>query len=462
MQFGKGEAVRAEKIRMRLNRMDEELIIYRDFEEGELFEDMVTLVDGICSVHASEGTGSGTATELTYRLLHRFIELAGKYGFYGNIWACYLTNLLVNHENAYSCACEVRGEIEGTINSFVLHDMAIFRTLYRISPEYYAKKVGVPELALLENYEIGKRPGKIYNTRIRDAICKLSEKLFEAAQIDEEDLSIRKMKDELTDFYEEVGVGKFGLHKSFRIRHTENGAVIEPITNIAHVYFSDLIGYESAKKKLRDNTDAFVAGRNANNCLLFGDAGTGKSSSVKALANEYFDKGLRIIEIYRHQFCDLQSVIAQIKNRNYKFILYMDDLSFEDFETEYKYLKAVIEGGLEKKPANVLIYATSNRRHLIRENSTDREEIRTDMHTGDTVQEKLSLSYRFGVTIYFGRPDKKQFREIVLGLAQKNHINMPEEELLLEANKWELSHGGISGRTAQQFIDYLAGGVYGD
>ena len=164
-----------------------------------------------------------------------------------------------------------------------------------------------------------------------------------------------------------------------------------------------------------------------------------------------------MIEVYKHQFQDLNDVIAQIKNRNYKFIIYMDDLSFEEFEIEYKYLKAVIEGGLEKKPENVLIYATSNRRHLIRETFKDKQERDEDMHTNDTVQEKLSLVARFGVTIYFGSPDKKAFQEIVRTLAIKNGISLPEEELLLEANKWELSHGGLSGRTAQQFIDYLSG-----
>ena len=217
------------------------------------------------------------------------------------------------------------------------------------------------------------------------------------------------------------------------------------------------MGYEIAKKKLIENTEAFVQGRKANNCLLFGDAGTGKSSSIKGILNEYYDQGLRIIEVYKHQFQDLNSLIAQIKNRNYKFIIYMDDLSFEEFEIEYKYLKAVIEGGLERKPENILIYATSNRRHLIKETSDDKGDIRQDMHTSDTVQEKLSLVYRFGVTIYFGAPDKKEFQKIVRTLAERYGICMPEEELLLEANKWELQHGGLSGRTAQQFIDYLSG-----
>ena len=156
-------------------------------------------------------------------------------------------------------------------------------------------------------------------------------------------------------------------------------------------------------------------------------------------------------------------ILAQIKNRNYRFIIYMDDLSFEDFETDYKYLKAVIEGGLEKKPENVLIYATSNRRHLIRENYEDKEgDIRSDMHTSDTVQEKLSLSYRFGVTIYFGAPTKKEFQMILKGIARQERLEMDEQELYEKANTWELSHGGRSGRCARQFIDHILGTSYAD
>ena len=161
--------------------------------------------------------------------------------------------------------------------------------------------------------------------------------------------------------------------------------------------------------------------------------------------------------MYKHQFQDLNDVIAQIKNRNYKFIIYMDDLSFEEFEIEYKYLKAVIEGGLEKKPENVLIYATSNRRHLIRETFKDKQDRDEELHVNDTVQEKLSLVSRFGVSIYFGSPDKKQFQKIVSTLADRYGVRMSEDELLLKANQWELSHGGLSGRTAQQFIDDLLG-----
>ena len=164
-----------------------------------------------------------------------------------------------------------------------------------------------------------------------------------------------------------------------------------------------------------------------------------------------------MIEVYKHEFQYLSQIIAEIKNRNYRFIIYMDDLSFEEFEIEYKYLKAVIEGGLEKKPDNILIYATSNRRHLVRETFKDKADRDEELHTNDTVQEKLSLVARFGVTIYFGKPDKKEFQKIVTTLADRYGVEMEEEKLLLEANKWELSHGGLSGRTAQQFIDYLLG-----
>lgn len=424
---------------------EQELIVYRNFEDGDLLYDMAWLMS-----HYTQDDDKEEMQALFYDCIHRLIELAGTYGFHGNLWHCYLANLLVNNENSYSCGCEIRGEIEGTINQAALHDIVIFKEFYDYDFAPMMETLKVPEYAMLENYIASSRESKVYNTRICARICELAEKFCM-------DHTAEEMKATLTQFYKEYGVGKFGLHKSFRIVHDESGVHIEPILNIAHVTLDDLVGYEIPKKKLTDNTDAFVAGKKANNCLLFGDAGTGKSSSIKAIANEYYDKGLRIIEVYKHQFQDLNEVISQIKKRNYRFIIYMDDLSFEEFEIEYKYLKAVIEGGLEKKPENVLIYATSNRRHLIRENYRDKEEIRQDMHTSDTVQEKLSLVYRFGVTIYFGAPNKKEFQEIVRTLAARCEVPISEEALLAEANKWELNHGGLSGRSAQQFIDYILG-----
>ena len=423
-----------------------ELMLYKHMEHEELLRDMTFLMENCDSDYYNKEDMAG----LLFECVNELLELAAGYGLEGNLWHNYLTFLLVNDENAYSTECEIVGEIEGSINTITLHDFEIFRELFAYDFTILEKALGVNCLSVLMHYENVKGHGKAFNKRIRDRICELSEKLGTCENAEE-------FKCTMTQFYKEFGVGKFGLHKAFRIEHTEAGADIVPITKIAHVHLDDLVGYEIAKKKLIENTEAFVKGKKANNCLLFGDAGTGKSTSIKAILNQYYDQGLRMIEVYKHQFQDLNDVIAQIKNRNYKFIIYMDDLSFEEFEIEYKYLKAVIEGGLEKKPDNVLIYATSNRRHLIRETFKDKEDRDEELHTNDTVQEKLSLVARFGVTIYFGRPQKREFQEIVCQLAKRNNLNLTEEELLAEANKWELSHGGMSGRTAQQFIDYLAG-----
>lgn len=423
----------------------QERLLYCHMSEEQILKDMAGLMEEIDDPSKKEQN-----TECLFRSMNRLIEFAGAYGWEGNLWQSYLTFLLANHENVYSTACEIVGKVEGSINQAALHDFEIFRELYSYDLEEIGRKLGVDCTSIFVNYQGEQRQGKVFNKRIRDRICQLTQKL---ALCD----NALQFQDTITEFYREFGVGKLGLHKAFRIQHIGEKVEILPITKIAHVHLDDLVGYEIAKQKLIENTEAFVEGKRANNCLLFGDAGTGKSTSIKAILNQYYDQGLRMIEVYKHQFQDLHEVIAQIKDRNYKFIIYMDDLSFEEFEIEYKYLKAVIEGGLEKKPNNILIYATSNRRHLIRETFRDKTDRDEELHTNDTVQEKLSLVARFGVTIYFGSPSKKEFQDIVRTLAKKYGITMPEDELLLEANKWELSHGGLSGRTAQQFIDYLLG-----
>ena len=422
------------------------LLLYRNFEHEDLVYQMRTLAK-----KAQIDALTEDDLECYENCIHQMIEMAAAYGLQENLWHSVLACILANAENAFSKACEKKGLPQGTLSKLVLPDISFWKEMFAVSLEDLDRAFGCSLAALLENYVNSNTNGHVFNKRIRDSITELGKNL--GACDSEEDFLHT-----LTDFYRDYGVGKLGLHKAFRIGQDNDGEpIIEPITCTEHVHLDDLVGYERQKKKLVDNTLSFVNGQAANNCLLFGDAGTGKSSSIKAIMNEFYYKGLRLIEVYKHQFKDLPKIISQIKSRNYKFIIYMDDLSFEEFEIEYKYLKAVIEGGLEKKPQNVLIYATSNRRHLIRENFSDKEEVREDMHTSDTVQEKLSLVYRFGVSIYFGAPNKKEFQEIVKVLAEKHGINMPQEELLLEANKWELSNGGLSGRTAQQFIDHLLG-----
>ena len=418
-----------------------QLIVYRNLKYQTLFDRVCELLS------AKEGKQSTETCECANQL----IELAVTYGFEGNLWHCFLAFCMANHENAYSTSCEIVGAVEGTISDLARHDFEIMRGLFSCDIEKLdGGEKGI--WRLMKNYKSFSGSSRVFNKRIRDRIVTLAAAL-EASE------STADFQNIVTDFYREFGVGKFGLNKAFRINQKNEDVWIEPITNVEHVYLEDLVGYGLQKEKLIANTEAFIEGRAANNVLLFGDSGTGKSSSIKGILNQYYDRGLRMIEVYKHQFQCLSAILEEIKDRNYKFIIYMDDLSFEEYEVEYKYLKAIIEGGLGKRPVNVLIYATSNRRHLIREKFSDKRELDDDLHGNDTVQEKLSLVARFGVTIYYGSPDKKAFQNIVKTLAEKHGVSMPEEELYLEANKWELSHGGLSGRTASQFITYLLGKI---
>ena len=426
-----------------------ELIVYRNLKQDKLLSDMAWLMEHFDDDYYN----LEDREDLFFECIHTMLDKAAHHGFYGNLWHCYIANLLVNDENAYSLGSEIRGEQQGTLNEVALHDFAIIKELTDYDFTQMGDKFGQDTLAYIRHFEGNHEKSHVYNSRIRDRICEV------AGEIGHAD-SAEAIMQIITEFYARYGVGKFGLNKSFRISHPEGEKMeIKAIKNIDHVKLEDLVGYEIPKQKLIDNTEAFVQGRPANNCLLFGDAGTGKSSCIKGIINRYYDQGLRMIEVYKHQFKDLNDVIAQIKNRNYRFIIYMDDLSFEEFEIEYKFLKAVIEGGVETKPENILIYATSNRRHLIKETWNDRSDVENSngMHRSDTMEEKLSLVNRFGVTINYSKPSQKEYFEIVFELAHKAGIKMGEDELKLEANKWELSHGGISGRTAQQFINHLMG-----
>ena len=426
------------------------LILYRNLEKDSI---LFQLAD-ICEEFVSGNYVKENLNTRIYIEMNKLLDVATKYGFNENLWHNYLAYILATNENPFSITCEKVGATDGTVNQFAKSDFRIFKHLFDYDFSQMEQELGINCFSTVLHYKSIEKTERRYNKNVSDKVRMLS-KQMEQAKDEEEIFQI------VTEFYREYGVGKFGLNKAFRVQHKDNEdqVALIPITNTEEVRLDDLIGYEIQKQKLIDNTKAFVEGRKANNCLLFGDSGTGKSTSIKAILNEYYNQGLRMIEIYKHQFKDLSSVIAQIKNRNYRFIIYMDDLSFEEFEIEYKYLKAVIEGGLETKPDNVLIYATSNRRHLIRETWDDRSDMSKDeLHRSDTMQEKLSLVNRFGVSINYSKPTQKEYFDIVCQLAKKYpSITLTDQELCAEANKWELSHGGISGRTAQQFINYLAG-----
>ena len=425
------------------------LIIYGNHEDTILMK----MSDIFKKFDRDEETPDKLISDI-YEQIKRILEVATDYGFDKNLWHNYLTFYLITNENPFSLTCEKVGANDGSVNEFAKNDFKVFMNLFNYDFRPIEAALGINCFSLISDYKAIVKKELMYNKNVSEKVQALSLKL-ETAKDENEFFNY------VTDFYKAYGVGMFGLNKAFRVIGGDNGVTFTPINNMDKVMLDDLIGYEIQKKKLVENTEAFVQGRKANNALLFGDSGTGKSTSIKAIVNEYYDHCLRMIERYKHQFKDLSNVIASIKNRNYKFIIYMDDLSFEEFEIEYKFLKAVIEGGVETKPDNILIYATSNRRHLIKETWNDRNDMESNngLHRSDTIEEKLSLVNRFGCQISYSKPSQKEFFDIVIGLARKNNVKMTDEELMAEANKWELSHGGISGRTAQQFINYLQGTV---
>ena len=415
---------------------------------------LMQLADICAQLEAGETEKTVLRTRV-FQQVKQILMTATDYGFNENLWQNYLTFVLIMDENPFSLTCEKIGATEGaSANHFAKNDFQAFYELFHYDFGPLEQALGIDCFTELSNYKAISKPELMYNKNVSEKVQTLSHTLAAAKDVDEFFAGI-------TGFYKDYGVGMFGLNKAFRIYCPQDSTQVEfkAINNMDQVVLDDLIGYEIQKKKLVDNTKAFVEGRKANNVLLFGDSGTGKSTSIKAIVNEFYDQGLRMIEIYKHQFASLSNVIAQIKNRNYKFIIYMDDLSFEEFEIEYKFLKAVIEGGVETKPENILIYATSNRRHLIKENWSDRSDVtvQNGMHQSDTMEEKLSLVHRFGVTINYSKPSQKEYFNIAIQLARRLGVTMSDEEIRVEANKWELSHGGISGRTAQQFANYLAG-----
>lgn len=394
--------------------------------------------------------------ELAGRVLsqfHRLLDLATQYGFDKNLWHQYLAWLIATTETPFSLTCEKTGARPGSVNTLAIRDFKLFKELFNFDFTQLEATLNLDCFTIMSHYSAIRKDRKTYNAEVSEKIQILSDAIAAA----EDEQAVFQV---VTAFYKNFGVGLFGLNKVFRLAGTGDPLVLLPISNTVDVRLHDLIGYERQKEQLVANTEAFIHGGKANNLLLYGDSGTGKSTCVKAILNEYHLHGLRIIELYKHQLQSLSAVISLIKNRNYRFIIFMDDLSFEDFETEFKHLKAVIEGGMEVTPDNVLIYATSNRRHLIRETWADRgaSASANDIHYTDTVEEKISLVNRFGVTIRFDRPGRDDYLQIVQGIASRYpQIRLSGEDLTAAALQWAQWHGNLSGRRAQQFINHLLG-----
>jgi len=439
-----------------MHHLTSKLVIYKNINQDSI----LLRLSNICQKLESGDYVQEDLISDIYIEINRLLDISTLYGFDKNLWHNYLAFVLAMTENPFTLVSEKVGVNQGTVNKFACNDFGIFKQLFDYDFSKIEKELDIDCFGIITDYDAVVKSEQIFNRSVSGKVQKLSQAIEQAKDDDE----VYKV---VTDFYKVYGVGEFGLNKAFRISPQDKSGIAAddksrilcPITTTNDVMLDDLVGYESQKRELVQNTEAFVEGRKANNVLLYGDAGTGKSASIKAILNQYYSQGLRMIEVYKHEFKELPKVIDAIKNRNYRFIIYMDDLSFEEFEIEYKYLKVVMEGGLEAKPENVLIYATSNRRHLIRETWSDRSDMADDeLHRSETVNEKLSLAARFGVTIGYYTPQRSEYFDIVTTLARRHpEITLTDEELIKEAGKWEMRHGGMSGRTAQQFVDSLFG-----
>lgn len=425
--------------------MCSELMAFRALENDGVFSCITGLI--VNSGHITKDFRDEEALRYC-DCIAEMADAAERYGVRGNIWNSWLAIKFAEGETQFALAQERRKPLSGTLSRIAIEDLETIFSYLDFDLNKLDDELGVEAFGRFGDYEPLSLDTPAYDGSAREAIQSLADAMAKASSCEE-------LHAALMNFYLNKGVGIFALNRAFRWDRTSR--CIIPVTHTDDIALSGLVGYGEQKGALVDNTVAFLEGRPANNVLLYGESGTGKSSSIKALLNEYEPQGLRMVEVYKHQIEDLDTIIDMIKNRNYKFIIFMDDLSFEHFEVEYKFLKAFIEGGLEKRPDNVLIYATSNRRHLMKETWADRDDKYGDMHESETVQERMSLVDRFGLLISYFSPAQEEYFNIVRVLAKEYGLSVSDEELERGATRWELKHGGFSGRSARQFVEFLAG-----
>jgi len=393
-----------------------------------------------------EGIGNNETYGLIFSAASDVVRLLEEYALRGAAWDIAFALALAEDDNPLGRAAELRPDPAGTVCGLASGELwDILRTLAAVK-KFIDTDDQYASLRPLSDYTPANDRALPLHGDTRARVLELAGALAQAANAEE---ALRG----LAHFYSACGSGPFALNRAFRW----SAGRLLPVRDLDPQRLDDLVGYASQKAELLANTEHFVRGRSANNVLLYGDSGTGKSSSVRALLNEerLVAAGLRMVELYKDQFREIPELLQVLRGRNYRFVIFMDDLSFEEFEVEYKYLKALIEGGIERKPENVVICATSNRRNLVREVWNDRKQSSDDVHGWDTMQEKLSLADRFGVTIWYGAANKEQYMEIVRALASECGIDVDHDALERLALRWEIGKGSFTGRTARQFVQHL-------
>ena len=355
-------------------------------------------------------------------------------------WRSHLVGRLLDDENPFSLGAEA-GEVRPEVLDQTRRDLRVLRELFDLDAGAVLRAAEDASPGLAGLWVPWRGPEPVESGSQRRALAR---KLAAA-----EDWG--GCAELLAGHFARHGAGRFGGYRAFRW----DGDGLRAVTRPDPVRLSGLVGYGREREPLIKNTERFLKGLPAHHALLYGLPGTGKSSTVKAILNEYADRGLRLVELSKEDLVALPRVLDALRGRAPRFVLFVDDLSFEEHEVEYKSLKALLEGSVEEPPENVRLYATSNRRNLIRESFSDRGELGDDVHARDTMQEKLSLAARFGLRVTFPAPDQGRYLEIVAGLARERGIEVPEEDLRERALLWDRWHAGRSGRTARQFVDEL-------
>ncbi|MFW6287629.1 MAG: ATP-binding protein [bacterium] len=413
----------------------EKLLVFRQILHDNMLQRIRSLIMSLDRYMYDEHSGT------FYQICYELINIAEENGYQGDLLQNYFMKLIATDRNPFTMECERSGyNINPSLYQAAIHDLAILKEVYKFTLTDIGIIIGVGELSFISHYS--STPHTKYKNPLQKNFRELKQSFAKE--------NAEHIVETLASYYNRCGCGKLCQYSSFRWNDELVG-----ISECGKIRFDDIIGYERQKEELIENTVIFLEGKQANNVLLYGDSGTGKSSSVKALISKYSNHGLRLVEITKDQIKCIPQILDMLKERGLYFIIFMDDLSFEDFETDYKYLKAIMEGGIEGKPDNVIFYATTNRKHIVKEKWQDRNT--AEIHKSDAEQEKLSLSERFGITITYQSPSQQQYLEIVKRLAVKSNLYVPEQELIEQALKWEKWHHGRSGRTARQFINYLCG-----
>jgi predicted AAA+ superfamily ATPase len=382
-------------------------------------------------------------------LLAAEAELSGT-PLVGNAWQNHLLDRLLGDDNPFSRKAEREplGAMGAALLEAARKDLAILESLFVAGGDrlfsLVRSRLGEDEVDLVPWEEL--RPLASTSGRPPEIKLRLAS---------HGDWSV--LLGELARHYATSGVGDFARFRAFRWVRGERGGRLEGIAYPDPISLEELVEYDLERTLLIQNTEQFVAGFAANNVLLYGDRGTGKSSTIKALLHRYGDRGLRLVEVPKGLLGDFPRILASLRSRPERFILFVDDLSFDERETAYKELKAALEGSVEARPENVVVYATSNRRHLVQERFSDRMGGDGELRSQDTHQEKLSLADRFGITLVFPSPDQPRYLRIVESLVGQRGLGIDGATLRSRALQWAVHQGGFSGRTARQFVDFLAG-----